>query len=173
VDATPVPIRRARLTDVDEIADVEVAARRAARRGLYSDAYLSALEPADTVAHVMPLLRRYDGLPAVWVAQADDGIVGFASVTEWTAAPTEPSAAYLAGLYVHPGWFRRGVGSTLVDTVGHFVRTFGYRKLVTWVVEEAAGANSFYSQTDRRPLDVTKQLQQDTPRLVRMWVKDV
>ncbi len=89
-------LRQARLDDADAICDLYLASRRAALpylRKVHSDA-----ETRQWIAEV--LLRDC----AVWVAEADGCILGFAAV----------AGTHLEQLYLHPGHLRRGIGSLLL-----------------------------------------------------------
>jgi GNAT superfamily N-acetyltransferase len=108
--------------DADAIADVHLAARRAA-----------AMPPGIHPPHeVRAWLAGRLAADEVWVAEADGAVVGYARFT-----PT-----WLDDLYVVPAAQGSGVGSALLDVV-KALRPAGFS---LWVFESNTPARRFYAR---------------------------
>src|SRR5690349_14897422 len=92
----PAVVRPATAADALSVAEVFLAARRDALP------YLPALHSDDeTRGWIAGVVMQQS---EVWVAELDDVIVGFLSVT----------GDHLYHLYVRPGYYRRGIGDLLL-----------------------------------------------------------
>ncbi len=100
-------------------------------------------------ARVYPL-PPYPELCAIWrnrleqqthvviLAQTDAELIGFAAI----ARPVKKG--FLLALYIAPHFFRRGVGSTLLQYAERLVRAEGGRQLFLEVEERNLRAQAFY-----------------------------
>jgi chorismate mutase/GNAT superfamily N-acetyltransferase len=116
-----VTFRRGAVEDAAAVAEVHLAARRAAPMppGVHSD------------DEVRQWLRgRLESGDEVWVAESADGVVGYARLTE----------GWLDDLYVVPDRARSGVGGALLDLVKHR-HADGF---CLWVFEMNHPARAFY-----------------------------
>lgn len=115
---------------------------QAGYRGLLPDEYLDSLRPEDRA-------RRYTfgstdpNQPATLVALLDGTIRGFA-----TTAPARDSDAVdrgeLAGLYVDPGWWGRGIGQALLTVAHDHLVKQRFEAAVLWVLDGNVRARRFY-----------------------------
>ncbi len=119
---TDVVLRRADVDDAAAVAAVHLAARRAAPMppGVHSDEEVTAWLTA----------RLADD--EVWVAEADDVVVGYVRLTD----------TWLDDLYVVPAAARQGIGSMLLD-LAKSLRPGGFS---LWVFETNTPARAFYTR---------------------------
>lgn len=123
---TEVLLRPAIEADADALADVHLAARRAAERA-------GAMPPGAHPEHeTRAWLAGRLAIDEVWVAEADGAVVGYARLT-----PT-----WLDDLYVVPAQAGRGIGTALLDLV-KARRPSGFS---LWVFEMNAPARAFYAR---------------------------
>jgi chorismate mutase/GNAT superfamily N-acetyltransferase len=123
VTSTELLLRHATEADAAAVAEVYLAARRAAPMP-------SPVRSDDEVrAWVAEKLRGYD---ETWVAEADGQVVGFARV----------AGDWLDDLYVVPRRSREGIGSALLDLVKS-LRPHGF---CLWVFETNEPARRFYAR---------------------------
>ncbi len=127
-------IRPATRRDADAVANVHAESARAAYRHIFGDAPF----PADD-ARKMWRSRLAEAAVAV-VAETSDDVVGFAVVT--------PDGT-LTGLYVRPEWWRRGIGTVLLDAVPE--------ACVLWVLKENVIGRAFYERHEWTPDDVEQR----------------
>lgn len=121
--ATEVLLRHATEVDATAVAEVYLAARRAAPMPdpVHSD--------DDVRAWVAEKLRGYD---ETWVAEADGQVVGFLRL----------AGDWLDDLYVVPWRSREGIGSALLD----LVKSLRPRGFSLWVFETNEPARRFYAR---------------------------
>ena len=113
-------IRRARPEDAKAIATLF-------RRSFSTLTFAPVLHtPDEYLQHVRHLIREHE----LWVYEAGDGILGFASLDD----------GQLANLYVEPDVLGQGIGSALLDHA-KTRRPDGFR---LWVFQENARARRFY-----------------------------
>ena len=109
-------LREARVEDALAIAEVSVASRQSARRGLYADSYLESLSPDPLAAEVRDFLEKPADGWRMWVAEDAGHVIAFAKAGPWTDGGSN-SVAELDELYVEPSRFRQGVGTRLLRCV--------------------------------------------------------
>ncbi len=163
-------VREAQMKDAPAIADVSVASRKSARRGLYADPYLDRLSPEPVAAEVRDFLEEPADGWHMWVAEEAGNIVAFAKAGPW-ADGGSGSVAELDELYVEPSRFRQGIGTRLLCFVESELAAAGFDRAVLWVLEDDRAAQAFYVVNGWSPGDRSKELPKDRPRVVQLWHK--
>jgi ribosomal protein S18 acetylase RimI-like enzyme len=143
-------IRSAHVTDADQIAEVHVAASKAAYQGLL---------PAGRPSVSVDFRRRQwndalrDGDPRTWTLVADDGtqICGFAKAGPSRDADAAADTGELYMLYLLPGYWRRGLGNLIQRRILLDMAEAGFRAATLWVLETNIRARRFYESTGWRP----------------------
>jgi len=69
----------------------------------------------------------------------------------------------VGALYVHPDWWRRGVGRVLLDASLAFLREQGYGVATLWALEDNARARAFYEAEGWHDDGGRQQLELDLP----------
>jgi GNAT superfamily N-acetyltransferase len=125
-------LRLARTGEADTIADVFIASFRG----------LTFLPILHTDAEIRNWIRT-EMVPAheVWVAEADDRLVGFAALAN----------DLLGHLYVHPEAQNQGIGSALLENAKER-RPEGFR---LWVFQKNEGARRLYERHGFRLVELT------------------
>lgn len=139
-------LRRATPADAAAVARVQVDGWRAAYAGLMPDTLLARLSVADRTARWTRILTSPDSpLHRTFVAEAGEGILGFASIgTARDPDLDSAAAAELYAIYVHPAAIRRGIGRALFERARGEIRDHGYRRMTLWVLAGNAPAIRFY-----------------------------
>lgn len=128
--------------DEHEVAEVHVRSWQAAYRGLLPDAYLDALRPGDRA-------RRYTfsgadpGAPETVVAVDGEVICGFATIGEPRSGEAAGTGELFA-IYVHPAWWGRGAGRSLIQDARRRLVSHGASNGVLWVLAGNLRAQRFY-----------------------------
>lgn len=131
-------IRRAGAADAEAIARVHVASWEVAYADLIPE---PARRQFDVARRAMQWQRLLDGGARVWVAVEDEVVVGFVEVR----GPEIPV------LYLHPGWWRLGLGRTLLVTALRAIRTAGHERAWLWVLHDNEPARAFYLRLGGEP----------------------
>jgi SAM-dependent methyltransferase/GNAT superfamily N-acetyltransferase len=143
-DGQDIHIRPAAPADADGVADVFLSAFRAT--------YDFPLVHTDD--QVRQWLRGYVAKGSAWVAVARSGMPGAEPATTPASAPRAVDPADLVvgflglegheldQLYVRPGWWRRGIGSRLVE----LAKGRSPDGLALWTLQVNAGARRFYER---------------------------
>lgn len=139
-------VRRARPADCESIARVHVASWEAAYEGIIRPETIAKFDYASRVALWRRALR---GAGSVWVAAEDGLVIGFVEVR----------GDEVTVLYLHPGWWRLGLGGSLLRRSLHEIAASGYREAHLWVLAGNANARAFYARQggtagDSRPVQV-------------------
>ena len=146
-------IQRAIVSDADEIAALYIASRQDALAylpALYSDA-----EIRRWVSEVM--LKRGE----VWTGRLNGRIVGFFSLVD----------ANLEQLYLLPGFYRRGIGSRLLDKA----KTLSSGRLRLFTFQRNSRARAFYEARAFKVIDSSdgSRNEEREPDCLYEWVKDL
>lgn len=144
----PIHIRTATLTDVTEIARVQVETWGVTYKGLVPDALIEQVRVTDRAAMWEKILTNYEesGRGAAAVAEVDGAVVGFGS---WNPQREEELEAEgftgeVTSLYVLPQYQRSGVGRALMEWLGHGMESGGHSAASLWVLTENKGGCAFY-----------------------------
>ena len=136
-------VRPATAADVPAIAQIHVAAWRAAYRGHMPDAYLDALS--------------IDQRRAMWasvVARAGPGHVAVLETGFCYYGPSrdgQDGAAEIYALYVHPDAWRQGSGRALCEHAERHASTLELATMTLWVLEANEPARRFYERLGYAP----------------------
>lgn len=137
-------IRPARLSDAGSIAQVHVQAWRETYRGLIPDSVLAGLSVEGRVRAWSEMIGVGNHAPAIFVAEQDGIIVGFASAkTERDSLLATDSE--LTSIYLLDGFKRQGIGRLLFGHLVAWLRRRGCTSLGLWVLDTNAVARAFYS----------------------------
>jgi RimJ/RimL family protein N-acetyltransferase len=134
-------VRPATAADARAIADVHVRTWQAA----YVHAFPPEVLAAITVDEREALWRRLlaDEDVQVWVAEAEDDVVGFASAGE---ARDEEDVAELYAIYVLPDAWGGGAAHELMHAVIGWFLAEEYTTAVLWVLADNPRARRFYER---------------------------
>ena len=139
-------VRRAVRADVDRLAEVHARCWQETYRGMLSDAFLAAVDPAGRLALWRHLLDRPEPAEA-WAACDDGNVVGFAGIRR-VPAPGSPEGhpppstgdLELWGLYLLASHQGLGLGRRLLEAA------LGARAASLWVAEDNLKAIGFYTR---------------------------
>jgi GNAT superfamily N-acetyltransferase len=138
-------VRRAEPADVERLAEVHFRCWQETYRGMLSDAFLAAVDPAGRLALWRQLLERPEPAEA-WVACDDGTVVGFAGIRRVPAPgsplghpPPSSGDLELWGLYLLASHHGLGLGRRLLDAA------LGARAASLWVAAANSKAIGFYT----------------------------
>lgn len=162
--------------DEDAVAAVHVLSWQHAYRGLMPDDYLDHLDPAARAARYT-FGRGEPGRPYTTVAVDGGGICGFATTGPCRDAD-KADAGELFAIYVHPDWWSRGVGRTLIGAARQHLVGQEYLEAVLWVLVGNGRAERFYltdgwEPDGRRRLQEVQGIRVDEVRYIRSLVDQV
>lgn len=132
-------LRDATLADAPAIAELVVAAWRAAYRGVLPD---EALDRDDLAARIGRIRERMRAGWIAYAAELDGRIVGMARLAR---QPAHGHDAELEGLYVHPDFQRLGVGRALVRHACTRLAAAGKRTLYIHTLRDNTLGRRFYA----------------------------
>jgi len=148
-------IRKASEHEAARISQIHVAAWKAAYRGLIPDDYLDSLDPLQRTVTWKALIGAPEEL--VLVAVRGPRIVGFCSLGASRDPAAPPEIAEISSLYVEPGEWRQGAGSSLVEAaVDHAVKQ-RFREMSLWVLATNERAKRFYAAAGFEPDGTEKE----------------
>lgn len=142
--AADASVRLARLNDAPAVGVVQAAVFRETYAGIVPAAVLDAFQPDSFARGWRESLRRPPpGLHTLFVACADEQVVGIAALGPSQDPDAEPLWAELALLGVHPQGRGSGHGSRLLQACVDRARQAGAEVLAVWVPLEAATSRRF------------------------------
>ncbi|HUR48506.1 MAG TPA: GNAT family N-acetyltransferase [Acidimicrobiales bacterium] len=139
-----IDVRAAVVADYEEIGRVHVETWQVCYRGQIPDEILDSL----SVAHRADQWhRRLSADPvegAVFVAEDDAGIVGFASCSQARGEYAIEGSGEIEAIYLDPRRWRSGIGSRLLQVTEARLKDDGYRDAMLWVLTANERARRFY-----------------------------
>jgi len=136
-------VRPAELADAAPIARVHVDTWRSAYRGLLDDDYLASLDQAGYAERWRRILA--DSSSRVYVAEASQGVIGFASGGRERAGE-DGFSGELYAIYVLEEAQGHGHGRRLVQAVVGGLRELELPDMIVWVLRENRTARRFYER---------------------------
>jgi ribosomal protein S18 acetylase RimI-like enzyme len=142
-------IRLAVVEDAAGLAQVRVAAWRAAYPGIVPAAFLAKLDPEKDALRQREYLSNLTAEGCVLAAVlADPGadagrVVGFCGFGIDRDQDAEYSGEVYA-LYVHPDFQRQGIGQRLMRPAADWLGEHGYARFLIWVLRDNHPARRFY-----------------------------
>ena len=122
---------------------VRTGSWREAYRGILPQPYLDGLKKT----------RSMDFGAGTWLIEADKIIAGYLS-TDLAGLDSILETVEIKELYVHPNYWRMGLGRALVDAVQEQLAAKGCGELYLWVLEANQHGRAFYEalgfKKDRR-----------------------
>jgi ribosomal protein S18 acetylase RimI-like enzyme len=136
-------IRRATVDDAPDLARVHVDYWWAAYRGLVPDAFLERFEYRWREKRFREAFAA--GTEETYLILMGGQVVGFLTL----GAARDPDldaerTGEIWGIYVSPGYWRRGAGRTAAGEAERILRSKGYEDAVLWVLEGNGRARRFY-----------------------------
>ena len=138
-----ITIRRAAAADAEAIARVRIDGWRRSYKGLVPQGYLDAM----SVEASLPMWRRVlegpGDIVSVYVAEGENGVVGFAAGNRLEESKHGLDAE-LTAIYLAHEVQRRGLGRRLAGTIAAERATHGATGMIVWVLAGNKVARAFY-----------------------------
>ncbi|WP_313450527.1 GNAT family N-acetyltransferase [Brevibacterium casei] len=158
----PADVRPARVSDAPRLAEIHVAAWRAAYRGIMADEFLDGLDEDRFAANWTQALSDPDNRVRNFVVVAGDRILGFGGVS----APRDPAEVLdrlpvtadlgqLAHINLAPEAFGTGVAAVLFTALEDELRHDGYARAYLMVAEGNDRAMRFYEKQGWARTEIT------------------
>lgn len=140
-------VRLARAGDAEAISRIQIASWRAAYGSIMPAEFLATLDEAERAdrwrGRIGPAAAAES--PTFVAVDDADAVLGFAHigpVRDDDVASVGRGEVYT--LYVDPGAWRRGIGTSLLAAADEHWRPTDVRELLLWVFEDNAAARAFY-----------------------------
>ena len=138
--------RRGTVEDSDGVAQVWVRS--------WEEAYKDLLTPEEIAGRTREMRRKHwsnafdEERTSCWVAENDDGIVGFFIARPSPDDDLDPvRTGEVSSLYLVAAAHGRGVGSGLMQRGLDDLRAYGFEDVALWVLDGNAAAIGFYEHT--------------------------
>lgn len=136
------PCRDARPEDAAALARISVDAWRAAYRGLMPSDLLDGLKADDAQRDWERAFAS--GSTSVVAFEQDHQVVAYCYAGPSRDPEAGAATAEVIALYVHPDYWRCGVGSQLTTFALNRLATLGFDRVTLWVLRENERARRFY-----------------------------
>ena len=157
-----VNMRPARVDDAPALARVHVDSWRAAYRGLVPDSSLQRFTYQWREECFRQALAT--GAEETYVVQLDEEAVGILTVGAARDADLDVNrTGEIWGIYISPEYWRKGIGSRLVEEAERMLKSRGYENAVLWVLEGNQQARGFYEAMGFSPDGESKIIDWGTP----------
>ena len=131
-------LRKARLSDTQEIASIHVNSWKSAFEGLMPERYINSYTLEDRNSEWLKVLKS--GSESVIIAENKSRLVGFISYSE------SEDSLDLNKLYLCPSIYGKGVGYLLMKQMESEAKTAGIKLISLYVLDNNQSAIKFYSK---------------------------
>jgi ribosomal protein S18 acetylase RimI-like enzyme len=152
-------VRQATIGDARAITEANVTAWQVAYRGIMPDHYLDGLDKEKAGAaqrHRVHIASPDDPRTFDLVAEYDEEVVGWLAAGPSRDAESHETEGELWAVYIHPDYWRSGVGSALMTAALERLVNDGYTEAILWVFEANKRARGFYERFSWRPDGATE-----------------
>ena len=158
-------IREPLVDDAEAIAAIQVAGWQTAFRGIVSEGYLDALDPAPEAAGWrIGIARPPSERKRIFVAELESEIVGFVTIFPSRDDDLDPDhVGEVGAIYVSPGHWRQGVGRALMARAIDALRSLDLTDAILWTLAASKRSRSFYEAGGWRTDGSTKQIDLGCP----------
>lgn len=145
MDSVEISVRTPFAEDARHLAEIHIAAWRAAYRGVMTDEYLDGLSADRAAATWRSSIEAPEAGTQHLLAAAGGRPVGFA-IFGPASGDYAPAAGQLHAINVHPEWWSRGVGSALFAAAERGLAELGCFQALLWVEAGNNRARDFYTR---------------------------
>jgi len=131
-------VRKARFSDIQEIALIHVQSWKSAFKGLMPERYINSYTLEDRKTEWLSILDS--GSESVIIAEDNDRLVGFLSFSE------NVNFLYLSKLYLCPSIYGKGVGCLLMKQMESEAQTACIDLIRLYVLDNNQSAMKFYTK---------------------------
>ena len=132
-------VRFAASTDIEAIAEIQVAGWKTAYAGVLPDSVLEAQSVQKRMQTWSQLLKTKVG--NLWVAEGENKVIGFCHTQ---IGRDTPQWGEITALYVCPQSWSRGAGTLLLEKALAMLREQGFPRAFLWVLTDNPRARAFY-----------------------------
>ncbi|MPN18569.1 hypothetical protein SDC9_165929 [bioreactor metagenome] len=138
-------IRPAEPADAGRVAEIHIDSWEAAYAEILPE---SAIAKASTRRPAMWLEKLSAEMDdeTIYLAVLDGETVGFSGLGKCRDEDVPPETGEIRGFYLHPDYWRRGIGSRLLKYSLEELKKRSFRKVVLWVLENNTPARKFYER---------------------------
>lgn len=134
-------IRTATEHDAEAIALVHICSWQKMYQEFIPETILKDLSLAERTQQWQELIRQD---VRVLVIETDEKVVGFASICPFRGVDIDKSMGEISAIYLHPDYWRMGLGSQLCKAALAELKNMGYKTVALWVLEDNQQARGFY-----------------------------
>lgn len=144
MDCNKIEIRKAKYSDIKEIANIKVTGWQNAYRGIVSDEYLNNMVYSKQIEKYTTTYS----LDTIFVAEKDNEILGFCRFYNYDTSVYDDLEVdcEIREIYVRPDIKRMGVGSKLFNYTLDYLKKKGKMKLYLGVFKENYNSRKFYEK---------------------------
>lgn len=138
-------IRHATTRDATAIARIQVRCWQTDYRGIVPDAYLAGMTVEQFTNRWLGNLAEMQRLETAVAEDEEETIVGWAGFG-LNQSGLGQDTGELAGLYVDPDCWNRGIGSILLGRAEKGLAAAGYERAILWTLEANERTRRFYEK---------------------------
>jgi len=143
-------LRRATVDDARSIASVHVDSWREAYDGIIPHHLLEELSVEHRETFWRGMLELTTGDHRPWVAENDDGILGFVDPGLSRDDDADAMTGEIYAIYVEPDCQGRGIGRDLLSHALHDLKSHGFQAATMWCHEDNDRARRLYERSGWR-----------------------
>lgn len=146
-------IRTATLKDAEAIALIHLRSWQKMYKEFIPETILKSLPLQERTQQWHDLLKRE---VKILVSERDNQIVGFASICPFRDIIENGSIGEISAIYLHPDYWRMGLGTQLCLAALSELVNQGYKKVYLWVLADNIQARGFYEALGFEATGTTK-----------------
>lgn len=134
-------IRTATIDDAEGIAQIHIYSWQKMYKDFIPETILQNLSLQERTQQWYDLIEQH---VKVLIIEINNQLVGFASIGAFHDFGSDGSMGEIKAIYLHPDYWRKGLGTQLCLAAISELTKLGYKKVLLWVFEDNIQARKFY-----------------------------
>ncbi|HEY8348648.1 MAG TPA: GNAT family N-acetyltransferase [Clostridia bacterium] len=164
-------IRKAEIEDCRGLGIIHSESWKAAYKGIIPDSFLGKITAESSEKRFVDAMSR--GIERNYAAVCENRVVGFICIGKSRDDDLDDTFGEIWGIYLHPAYWRRGIGTKLMLFGLACLKDEGYERVSLWVLEKNERARRFYEKFGFRFGGTRKELDLDGIVYEIRYVRDL
>lgn len=165
-----VNIRLAVPADALYMAEVHMRSWETAYKGIIPDDYIKEKNATRPALFQRVITKDNE---TQYVIQADCKTVGILGVGSNRDNDLDDDVYEVHGIYLHPDYYRQGIGTQAMDFALDLARQKGKRSMVLWVLKDNINSRNFYGKCGFAPDGTEKEMTMGKPLIAVRYRREI
>lgn len=133
-------IRKAKISDIDDIVNIKIKGWQMAYNGILSIDYLNSMDYDENYKKIKQEIKN-DSIRENYVIEEDGNILGYAKIS---ILKDEEYDSQILAIYIRPDAKNKGYGTILMNYIKEYFKSKGCKNMIIWCIDKNEPSKKFY-----------------------------